>query len=144
MTVNQDTGQLLTPGEISEIAGYVAGLRPSAAPIDIAVNGDLVGDPDRTARSAASRMPGRPGGSSSARTPPTKNATASRPVRRDVPEQPVLSAIHACFSGQDRNAERRLHARLHHGQQSHEVIALSATGHLGMAGPGQLNCPPLE
>jgi hypothetical protein len=28
--------------------------------------------------------------------------------------------------------------RLHHGWQSHEVIVLSATGHLGMAASGQI------
>ena len=34
--------------------------------------------------------------------------------------------------------DRRLGARLRHGQQSHEVIALSATGQLGMAAAGQI------
>ena len=46
MTVNQQTGQLLTSGETAEISGYLAGLRPGAAPLDIAVNGDLTGDRD--------------------------------------------------------------------------------------------------
>jgi hypothetical protein len=36
-----------------------------------------------------------------------------------------------------RSAERLLE-RIHHGQQSPEVIAPSATGHLGMAAPGQV------
>jgi hypothetical protein len=34
--------------------------------------------------------------------------------------------------------ERRLRARLHHGQQSHEVIASATTGQLGMAAAGQI------
>lgn len=36
-----------------------------------------------------------------------------------------------------RSAERLLE-RIHHGKQSPEVIAPSATGHLGMAAPGQV------
>ena len=32
----------------------------------------------------------------------------------------------------------RLRARLHHGPQSHQVIALAATGQLGMAAAGQI------
>lgn len=38
----------------------------------------------------------------------------------------------------DADADPRLRARLHHGRQSHEVIVLSATGHLGMATSGQI------
>jgi len=34
--------------------------------------------------------------------------------------------------------ERRLRARLHHGQQSHQVIAPTTTGQLGMAAAGQI------
>ena len=46
MTVNQETGQLLEPSEVSAIAQYLASLRSSAVPLDIAVNGDLTGDKD--------------------------------------------------------------------------------------------------
>jgi alkanesulfonate monooxygenase SsuD/methylene tetrahydromethanopterin reductase-like flavin-dependent oxidoreductase (luciferase family) len=46
MTVNQETGQLLKPGEVAAIAEYLAALRPGAAGMDIAINGDLAGDRD--------------------------------------------------------------------------------------------------
>jgi alkanesulfonate monooxygenase SsuD/methylene tetrahydromethanopterin reductase-like flavin-dependent oxidoreductase (luciferase family) len=46
MTVNQETQQLLRPAEIEEVSAYLAGLRPGAGPIDIAVNGDLTGEAD--------------------------------------------------------------------------------------------------
>jgi alkanesulfonate monooxygenase SsuD/methylene tetrahydromethanopterin reductase-like flavin-dependent oxidoreductase (luciferase family) len=45
MTVNQTTGQLLTPDEIREIAAFVRANRDDpAAPFDITVNGETVGD----------------------------------------------------------------------------------------------------
>jgi hypothetical protein len=40
--------------------------------------------------------------------------------------------------GELRAAPRRLRPRLHHGPQSHQVIVLAATGHLGMAAAGQI------
>ncbi len=40
MTVNQETGKLLTPEEISEIAAYIKSHRESTEPFDIAVNGE--------------------------------------------------------------------------------------------------------
>lgn len=46
MTVNQETGEMLKPAEVAAISEYLTGLRPGAAPIDIAVNGDLTGDQD--------------------------------------------------------------------------------------------------
>jgi hypothetical protein len=36
------------------------------------------------------------------------------------------------------NGAERLRARLHHGRQSQEVIALAATGQLGMGAVGQI------
>jgi alkanesulfonate monooxygenase SsuD/methylene tetrahydromethanopterin reductase-like flavin-dependent oxidoreductase (luciferase family) len=46
MTVNQETGELLTSDEVSAITEYVASLRGGASAIDIAINGDLTGATD--------------------------------------------------------------------------------------------------
>jgi alkanesulfonate monooxygenase SsuD/methylene tetrahydromethanopterin reductase-like flavin-dependent oxidoreductase (luciferase family) len=46
MTLNQETGELLTAAEVAAITSHLAGLRPGADPIDIALNGDLNGDQD--------------------------------------------------------------------------------------------------
>lgn len=52
MTVNQETNQLLTAGEVANIASYVRARRPSGEPFDIAVNVDLPAD----ARQAAAAV----------------------------------------------------------------------------------------
>jgi alkanesulfonate monooxygenase SsuD/methylene tetrahydromethanopterin reductase-like flavin-dependent oxidoreductase (luciferase family) len=44
MTVNQVTGELLTPGEISEIVAYLKANREGNDPFDIAVNGETPAD----------------------------------------------------------------------------------------------------
>jgi len=41
MTVHQQTGQLLTPQDASEVRAFVADHRASADPFDIAINGEL-------------------------------------------------------------------------------------------------------
>lgn len=58
--------------------------------------------------------------------------------RRLLPRSPVR--VHECGPIWSRHfrAERLLPARLHHGPQSHQVIALAATGQLGMAAAGQI------
>jgi hypothetical protein len=45
MTVNQETGQLLTPDEIREIKAYVSAHRKGSEPFEIAVNGETPLDP---------------------------------------------------------------------------------------------------
>lgn len=45
MTVNQMTNELLTPAEIREIVVYLHAHRASAAPFDVAVNGETPADP---------------------------------------------------------------------------------------------------
>src|SRR5947209_6380623 len=45
MTVNQATGELLTPEEIRAIAAYVKTYRTSTEPFDIAMNGETPTDP---------------------------------------------------------------------------------------------------
>ena len=49
MTVNQATGELLTPEEIREIVAYVKTYRTSTHPFDIAVNGETPTDPHKGA-----------------------------------------------------------------------------------------------
>ena len=49
MTVNQATGELLTPEEIRAIAAYVKTYRTSSHPFDIAVNGETPTDPHKGA-----------------------------------------------------------------------------------------------
>jgi hypothetical protein len=44
MTVNQSTGELLTPGEVEEIAAYIKAHRMVSDPFDIAVNGETPAD----------------------------------------------------------------------------------------------------
>src|SRR5882757_5406164 len=41
MTVNQDTGELLTPGEVSAVATVIRKHRPPDRPFDIALNGEV-------------------------------------------------------------------------------------------------------
>ncbi|TMD51641.1 MAG: LLM class flavin-dependent oxidoreductase, partial [Chloroflexi bacterium] len=41
MTVNQVTGELLTPEEVREIVAYIRTYRESADPFDVAVNGEI-------------------------------------------------------------------------------------------------------
>ncbi len=45
MTINQATGELLTPEEIREIVAYINTYRESADPFDIGVNGETPVDP---------------------------------------------------------------------------------------------------
>jgi alkanesulfonate monooxygenase SsuD/methylene tetrahydromethanopterin reductase-like flavin-dependent oxidoreductase (luciferase family) len=49
MTVNQVTGELLTPEEISEIVAYLKANREGNGPFDIAVNGETPADPRKGA-----------------------------------------------------------------------------------------------
>jgi hypothetical protein len=60
-------------------------------------------------------------------------------IRQKLADATENAVMHAS-SGPDRrvhsNTDRRLRARLHHGQQSHEVIAPTTTGQLGMAAAG--------
>jgi hypothetical protein len=49
-----------------------------------------------------------------------------------------IRARHGRHPDQAPNRIRRLRARLHHGQQSHQVIAPTTTGQLGMAAAGQI------
>lgn len=49
MTVNQVTNELLTPAEIREIVAYLHAHRASAAPFDVAVNGETPADPRKGA-----------------------------------------------------------------------------------------------
>ncbi|MFL5624113.1 MAG: LLM class flavin-dependent oxidoreductase, partial [Ktedonobacteraceae bacterium] len=49
MTVNQVTGELLTPGEIQEIVAYVNAHREATDPFDVAVNGETPADPHKRA-----------------------------------------------------------------------------------------------
>jgi alkanesulfonate monooxygenase SsuD/methylene tetrahydromethanopterin reductase-like flavin-dependent oxidoreductase (luciferase family) len=49
MTINQKTGELLTPEEVSEIAAYLQANREGNDPFDIAVNGETPGDQDKAA-----------------------------------------------------------------------------------------------
>lgn len=54
MTVNQETGALLTPDEIRAIKAYVGAHRESAEPFEIAVNGETPLDRQRGAQMVAS------------------------------------------------------------------------------------------
>src|SRR6266566_128959 len=49
MTVNQVTGELLTPEEIREIVAYVNAHREATDPFDVAVNGETPADPHKRA-----------------------------------------------------------------------------------------------
>ena len=49
MTVNQVTGELLTPEDIREIVAYVKTHRVQSDPFDVAVNGETPADPEKGA-----------------------------------------------------------------------------------------------
>jgi len=46
MTLNRVTRQMLQPRDVTAVATYIAEHRSSSAPLDIALNGDVSGDPD--------------------------------------------------------------------------------------------------
>ncbi len=63
MTVNQETGELLTTEEIRVIAAYIQSFRESPAPFDIALNGETwKNDSQEIERVQAYAMPEQPGG----------------------------------------------------------------------------------
>jgi alkanesulfonate monooxygenase SsuD/methylene tetrahydromethanopterin reductase-like flavin-dependent oxidoreductase (luciferase family) len=49
MTVNQETGKMLTPQDVEEIVAYIQSYREDAGPFDVAFNADLPADKDEKA-----------------------------------------------------------------------------------------------